>query len=741
MAAALGAAALAACLAAPACQARPSPPEGEPPFVAPAATPTPLPPPSSPPAEALSAARAAAREGRYEEAIAQFLAAAGDPVLAPEALLGAAAAAAEAGDLEGAARYACQAADQPTAGAAIRRLAAYLCALRRLAAGDAAGAAAAIAPWAREPQDDALQPYVWAAYGSALARSGNAAAASSAWELALASPLASPALRASVFAERAAAAAAAGDGAGERAWLERLVAEAPTAPNRYALAQAAARQGDGAAYADQLRAIVREAPASREAALAAAELRAAGLPLDPGEEGYAAYRRRAYADARAILGAAVAEPGLPPDALAFRLYYLAAAHDDAGLFRESVPFYDRAAAAAPHSPYAHRAKYWAARALEAAGDLRAAAARYRELALAGPPGEFSAEAAFRAGYVLLLAGAPAEALAAWDTLRPPPDARTLYWRGRALASTGDAPGARAALEAAARTEPPSFFAREARRALGLPVRAPSGYEPLPPAREPDWGEVAAWLTGDPRAAANLAPQTATRDLLRLGLREEAEDALLALEGDATSPTTLLAALWEAWDAGLTHVAARLASRALTEAGPRAGTAPPDLWRLAYPIDFPALLDAVAARYDLDPLFLAALIRQESLWDPAAVSVAGALGLTQVMPATGEGIAAALGVAEFSADHLLRPAVAIAFGAHYLAGQLERFGDAHQALAAYNAGPGNALRWSGPPGELPADYVERIPFFETRAYVAHVLEAYERYLALYRSGGGAGENSR
>ena len=734
MAAALGAAVLALWGATLACSGRSAPPASpqasppEPPFEPSQPTSTPL--PTVEPSAALAEARAAWREGRSEEALALFAAAARDPLLAAEALLGASAAAADTGDTAGAAEYACAATEQAAAEALMRQ-AAFACGVRALAAGAPERAAAALARWAATPWNDRLQPYIWAVYASALWRTGDRAGADAVWHQAIASPQGSAALRAAIYEERARLAAVEGDVSGERHWLERLVGAAPTPANWYALAVAAARLGDGEAAVAQLRRIIESAPGSREAALAVAELKAMGAPPDPGLEGYVAYRRGAYADARAVLSAAVEEPGLDPEALAFRLYYLAAAYDDAGFYREAVPIYDRAAATAPASAYAHRARYWAARALEAAGEHRAAAERYRTLALEMPPGEFSGEAAFRTGYLLFLAGAPREALAAWDALPVPRDGRGLYWRGRALQAVGDGTEARKAFAAAAAADPAGFFGREARRALGEPVRSPMGYEPLPPAVPPDWAAIAAWLVGDPSVAQRFERQTAARELLLVGLRGEAEAAVAELERNAATPAALLQALWEAWDAGLADTAARLASRLLERAGGEAEAAPPDLWRLAYPVDFGAALDAAGARYDFDPLFLAALIRQESFWDPDAVSPANAIGLTQVIPTTGEAIAAALGVADFEPSDLTRPASSIAFGAHYLAGQLQRFGNEYHALAAYNAGPGNALRWVGPPGEAPADYVERIPFAETRAYVERVIANYERYLALYR----------
>lgn len=121
-----------------------------------------------------------------------------------------------------------------------------------------------------------------------------------------------------------------------------------------------------------------------------------------------------------------------------------------------------------------------------------------------------------------------------------------------------------------------------------------------------------------------------------------------------------------------------------------------------------LIAQAAAQYGLDPAVLHGLIEQESGFDPAARSSAGALGLTQLMPGT----AASLGVTE-----PLNPAQSIAGGARYLSEQMQRFGgNTADALAAYNAGPGAVQSYGGVP-----------PYPETQAYVSKVLG----YAAAYR----------
>jgi soluble lytic murein transglycosylase len=151
-------------------------------------------------------------------------------------------------------------------------------------------------------------------------------------------------------------------------------------------------------------------------------------------------------------------------------------------------------------------------------------------------------------------------------------------------------------------------------------------------------------------------------------------------------------------------------------------------RLVYPAKHLAQVNAAAQERGVSPALMLALIRQESYFDASAVSPAGAMGLTQVIPSTGEGIAAELGITDFQQGDLLDPETNLRFGAYYLAGQLEGFGgNVGAALAAYNGGPGNASRWTETAGNDVDLLVETIDFDETRSYLELVLAN----LAFYR----------
>jgi soluble lytic murein transglycosylase len=150
--------------------------------------------------------------------------------------------------------------------------------------------------------------------------------------------------------------------------------------------------------------------------------------------------------------------------------------------------------------------------------------------------------------------------------------------------------------------------------------------------------------------------------------------------------------------------------------------------------FSDLIFPAAESYDLDPLFLFSVVRQESLFEGFATSYADARGLMQVIPATGQDIANKLGwPPNYSSDDLYRPLVSVQFGADYLAEQRERFeGDLFATLSAYNAGPGNTFIWEGLAPDDPDLFLEIIRLAQPQQYIRGIYEIYDIYRNLYRS---------
>jgi soluble lytic murein transglycosylase len=137
--------------------------------------------------------------------------------------------------------------------------------------------------------------------------------------------------------------------------------------------------------------------------------------------------------------------------------------------------------------------------------------------------------------------------------------------------------------------------------------------------------------------------------------------------------------------------------------------------------------------------VAALIWQESAFDPTAVSTAGARGLMQIMPPTGRTVSRKLGRAagkkarsKTPAPNLTDPSTALTLGTHYLRQMLDRYdGRVERALGAYNAGPTRVNSWlAARPNMSAEEFVESIPFVETRAYVMNILEHQGHYRRLY-----------
>ncbi len=145
-----------------------------------------------------------------------------------------------------------------------------------------------------------------------------------------------------------------------------------------------------------------------------------------------------------------------------------------------------------------------------------------------------------------------------------------------------------------------------------------------------------------------------------------------------------------------------------------------------------MLTTKAAAEGLDPALVAALVCQESTFDAGAVSRAGARGLMQVMPTHGTHHRPCQARQRTARRRSTIPAVAMDFGTHYLRRLMDRFdGRVERVLAAYNAGPERVDAWTASQPDMPAEeFVERIPFTETRIYVMTVLTAREQYRRLY-----------
>jgi soluble lytic murein transglycosylase len=146
------------------------------------------------------------------------------------------------------------------------------------------------------------------------------------------------------------------------------------------------------------------------------------------------------------------------------------------------------------------------------------------------------------------------------------------------------------------------------------------------------------------------------------------------------------------------------------------------YRLRYPLAYDSILRGHAENYRLDAALLAAVVYQESKFDPEARSDAGAVGLMQLQPETARGIALRTGGSAFKVDDLTNPEINVRYGSWYLRHLLDKYDDERLALAAFNAGQGNVDLWR--------EQGKGIAFAETRAYVDRVEELQGIYRDAY-----------
>lgn len=155
------------------------------------------------------------------------------------------------------------------------------------------------------------------------------------------------------------------------------------------------------------------------------------------------------------------------------------------------------------------------------------------------------------------------------------------------------------------------------------------------------------------------------------------------------------------------------------------------WDAIYPLAYWDAITQEARARGLDPYRVAAFIRQETVFDPRAVSHASAYGLMQLVMDTARRTAQRIGVAPpTSTEELFNPQLNIKLGTAYLRTQLDTYGRVEYAAAAYNAGPGRAARWKV---ELPSEideWAEAVPFKETRQYVQGIVRNTLQYQRLY-----------
>ncbi len=309
----------------------------------------------------------------------------------------------------------------------------------------------------------------------------------------------------------------------------------------------------------------------------------------------------------------------------------------------------------------------------------------------------------------------------------------LYFLGRLAEGAGDPSGARTYYDEIVSEYPNYYYtviARDRLRELG---NVPASAKVIEFLRSIDFPRRSRTLNFQPNATARARIERARLlasagledwavNELRYGAQNEDQPQVLAVELAAITTKT----------AGPDQAMRYIKRYAGSYLYVPVESAPAEFWRFAFPLPYRAELERFSKVNGLDPFLVAALIRQESEFNPKAISRANARGLTQILPGTGRELSRKLKVRAYGTASLFVPAVNLQLGTFYLKSIVDNLGGRWEAaLAAYNAGPSRARAWSSW-GEFrePAEFIETVPFAETRNYIQTVLRNADTYRRIY-----------
>jgi len=386
---------------------------------------------------------------------------------------------------------------------------------------------------------------------------------------------------------------------------------------------------------------------------------------------------------------------------------------------ESIAAFERIAGRA--GAHGMRAHYLAALLLDGRDRHVEARPHYSVVAEDPAGGSLAQAAAWRLGWRDYQRGDHAAAAERFERLfeltsDPIDRLQPLYWRARALESI-DPDRARDLLKSLAEQYPLSYYGARARARIAATDLAGHPHDIAP-------------------GRAELRPSEVerVRILLEAGLVEHGaqESARLMRRASGLEDRVTLARLLTS--AGDYNRAQRIVVDAYTASlakGPVSGLE--ELWRFAWPSAFAHYVDQATNQQDVtvDPALVYSIMREESGYRPQVVSPVGARGLLQIMRETGANLASRRGRESFDADELFDPRTNIELGSFYLGELSRKFPDRLSAsIASYNAGPHVVSGWVASREGADDEWVESIPYSETRSYVKRVMRSLEAYRRLY-----------
>lgn len=331
---------------------------------------------------------------------------------------------------------------------------------------------------------------------------------------------------------------------------------------------------------------------------------------------------------------------------------------------------------------------------------------------------------------------------------PGDQAASYFWQAKVNLAQGDQNAAQANFELAASADPTGYYSERARDLLRNrePFQPPEVFD-----MSVDWAsertQAEIWMTAtfdlppdtdfsDPGPLGAYPQMIRGQELWNLGLYEEARNEFeVVRQSIQDDPVNLYRFANTQSDLGLYRSAILAARQILNLAGMSDAStmnAPVYFNHLRFGLYYPEITISTAINYGFHPLFLTSVIRQESAFEGFVRSSAGARGLMQIIPTTGQELATKLNwPPDYSAEDLYRPLVSITLGADYLATWRDHFnGNLYAALAAYNGGPGNAMQWHDLSGNDLDIFLEVIRFEETRNYIRGIYEIFSIYRRIY-----------
>ncbi len=362
----------------------------------------------------------------------------------------------------------------------------------------------------------------------------------------------------------------------------------------------------------------------------------------------------------------------------------------------------------------------------------AAAATFAELYERFPTGTRAERAAWKSGWWSYRKGEYAKTVKTFESAAaafPRSDFRPsfLYWSARSHAQLGARDQAAARFRLVFDDYGNWYYGRLARKHVPPKSNAAAADRPI--------------AASNPSAAASSS-RPPTEDRIRLLLANGLYDDALAELRYAqrtwgTSPAIEATIAWAYHQKGELRRAITLMRRAYPQSLTSGGhELPVEIRQVLFPLVYWDLIRKHAQVYELDPYVIAALIGQESTFDPDVKSVANAWGLMQIVPATGRRLATGLRLRRFTTRSLTNPETNVRLGTLYFARLVRQFGGTYYALASYNAGENRVVRWKAERPDMDEDeFIDDIPYPETQNYVKRILGTAEDYRMLYGRDGG------